>query len=362
QAKEAATPAAPAANVAPGSSVTSSDAKPPAPANAPAPSSALHDDEKATFSASAREQDKLARSLKKDVPLPPPPEQRGEKRLYLKGAAGGTAQGDRDKFPDRQYDKDAADALAKLDSVQNKAGVFGGVAGANVPGAGAASVHDGKAQSQENQVSQQNEELQQTQSSQQNQGFDQLGPNAATRKPAETSTAPSPSRVPAQTETVTGVPSASTTATEVAPSNKTKPVPHAPAPARTYVRPDIAGAQAASTLRWTISAAGTVQKSTDGAHWQDVAIADGATFRVLAVAGSNVWAGGSALYRSSDMGEQWERVNVGKNKHALRGEIVRIELPAGSSNEVTTSAPPIILTTSAGQMWVSTDDGRTWRA
>src|SRR5581483_12358462 len=158
QAKEAATPAAPAANVAPGSSVTSSDAKPPAPANAPAPSSALHDDEKATFSASAREQDKLARSLKKDVPLPPPPEQRGEKRLYLKGAAGGTAQGDRDKFPDRQYDKDAADALAKLDSVQNKAGVFGGVAGANVPGAGAASVHDGKAQSQENQVSQQNEE------------------------------------------------------------------------------------------------------------------------------------------------------------------------------------------------------------
>ncbi|MBV9608893.1 MAG: hypothetical protein JO187_05000, partial [Acidobacteria bacterium] len=117
-------------------------------------------------------------------------------------------------------------------------------------------------------------------------------------------------------------------------------------------RPGVAGAPVNSTIRWTISPAGAVQCSTDnGAHWQDISIAEGKTFRTLAASGSEVWAGGSALYHSSDFGADWAPVNVGNKQQAMEGEITRIQLPSETRVEVTTSA---------GQNWTSGDGGRTW--
>jgi len=343
-------------------SATASQSATAPPANAPAPRSSVQDDKLASRAA-VQEEDKLAQSLRKDVPLPPPPEQRGEKKLYLKGAVGGIAAGDRDKFQDRQNDKEAAGALAKLGSVQNKAGVFGGAAGKNVAVPGPSSVADERTQSQQNQVAQQNGGVQQAQSSQQNESFDQLESNPAATKQAEASGAPAAQGSPArETVTVTAAaPTTSTTTAEIAPTNKVKRAPKAPQPTSTYIRPDVSGVPVNSTLRWTISAAATVQKSTDnGAHWQDVPVADGVSFRTLAVAGTNLWAGGSALYHSSDMGEHWERVKVGKKHDAIQGEIIGIELPSDATNAVMTSAPRITITTTTGQKWVSSDGGRSW--
>ncbi len=108
--------------------------------------------------------------------------------------------------------------------------------------------------------------------------------------------------------------------------------------------------------RWSISDSGALQRSFDGGRsWKEVAVAEGVTFRAVAVVVVNdVWAGGSggALFHSTDGGEHWARVRVQVNDRTPSGDIVRIEF-ADIQNGV--------VATSTGETWTTSDAGLTWR-
>lgn len=107
--------------------------------------------------------------------------------------------------------------------------------------------------------------------------------------------------------------------------------------------------------RWSISGAGTLQRSFDGGRsWNQVAVADGVTFRAVSVAGHDVWVGGSrgALFHSADGGEHWSQVRVQTNDRALSGDIVSIEFPDAANG---------VVSTSTGETWRTLDAGASWR-
>jgi len=76
-------------------------------------------------------------------------------------------------------------------------------------------------------------------------------------------------------------------------------------------------------------------------------------FRAVAANGSEVWAGGSAamLYHSSDSGAQWTRVLPSSSGAALTGDITSIEFSDLKHGRIVTSA---------GELWITADDGQTW--
>jgi hypothetical protein len=143
-----------------------------------------------------------------------------------------------------------------------------------------------------------------------------------------------------------------------------------------------------SAPRWTISATGGLQRSFDqGRTWQDVAInavprasssmsfggpmrppstaaspaepvpagqpAPAPVFRALAANGVEVWAGGSAgaLYHSVDGGDHWNHVVPTSAGTVLVSDIVGLEFPDVQHGKITTSA---------AEVWTTSDDGRTW--
>jgi hypothetical protein len=77
-------------------------------------------------------------------------------------------------------------------------------------------------------------------------------------------------------------------------------------------------------------------------------------FRAVATLGTEVWAGGSAamLYHSVDSGTHWARVLPSSSGAMLTGDITGIEFYDVQHGRVTTSA---------GEIWITADDGRTWR-
>jgi hypothetical protein len=124
---------------------------------------------------------------------------------------------------------------------------------------------------------------------------------------------------------------------------------------RVSSRQELMKKRAPVSAQWSISPTGKVQRSEDGRKtWEDVQIADGVTFRVIAAAGRDVWAGGAsgALYHSIDGGLTWNRVKVRTVDNQVTEAIVGIEL-----------RPPlgVNVTVASGQQWVSEDGGRQWR-
>jgi len=149
------------------------------------------------------------------------------------------------------------------------------------------------------------------------------------------------------------------------------------------------GASASDGLlpRWTINAAGALQRSFDqGNSWQTVDVnanpaAAGAnfaavvstpraklkdsdktlkrdaaapTFRAVAATGSDVWAGGSAgaLYHSTDAGNHWTCVVPASAGAILTGDIVSLEFADLQHGRVSTSTP---------EVWITNDGGQTWQ-
>ncbi len=87
--------------------------------------------------------------------------------------------------------------------------------------------------------------------------------------------------------------------------------------------------------RWSVSDSGALQRSFDsGRSWKEVAVAEGVSFRSVAVVVvSDVWAGGSggALFHSADGGEHWARVRVQVNDRTPnRPAPVRRRVSSGS--------------------------------
>jgi hypothetical protein len=148
--------------------------------------------------------------------------------------------------------------------------------------------------------------------------------------------------------------------------------------------------------RWTISAIGGLQRSLDqGKTWQavdvntkpgyfldadssatSVQIADKAsqakvpknkdsgkvakqetgalTFRAVAAAGSDVWAGGAggALYHSADAGNNWARIVPASAGTTLTGDILSIDFPDPRHGKISTST---------SEVWITGDGGQTWQ-
>lgn len=166
-------------------------------------------------------------------------------------------------------------------------------------------------------------------------------------------------------------------------------------------KPAAAGAQlhGAMTLvalvpRWTINSAGGLQRSFDrGKTWQDVDVAANAApaaefkmaaraktapvqptpaqptddekktlrlsappplFRAVTAIGSDVWAGGSsgALYHSFDAGNHWNRVMPAFAGSTLTADVVGLEFSDAQHGRVTTST---------GEVWMTSDNGLTWQ-
>src|ERR1700677_789443 len=150
---------------------------------------------------------------------------------------------------------------------------------------------------------------------------------------------------------------------------------------------NVAAAKSASGTRriprWSISADGALQRSLDdGKTWLDVNVnselPSGASkmavtaepenrkkkveaqpspspvFRAVSAQGAEVWAGGSAamLYHSADYGAHWTRVLPFSSGAALTGDITSVEFSDPQHGRVLTSA---------GEVWITADDGQSWR-
>jgi hypothetical protein len=78
------------------------------------------------------------------------------------------------------------------------------------------------------------------------------------------------------------------------------------------------------------------------------------TFRAIAAAGSEVWAGGNAgaLFHSADSGSHWTRVAPAVGGIILTGDIIRVDFPDAQHGSVSTST---------SEVWHTSDDGQTWQ-
>ena len=104
---------------------------------------------------------------------------------------------------------------------------------------------------------------------------------------------------------------------------------------------------------WRISADGHLERALPGSAWTRVLVDQPVTFRVVAIVGSSVWAGGSggALFHSSDRGESWNRVGLSANGHAERSAVVSIHFDNAMQGS---------LSTASGATWVTSDGGQNW--
>jgi photosynthesis system II assembly factor YCF48-like protein len=107
--------------------------------------------------------------------------------------------------------------------------------------------------------------------------------------------------------------------------------------------------------RWTISSDGQLQHSVDsGKTWQAVVVAENATFRALSANGPDLWVGGASglLYHSTDAGARWTQVKPAAADATLTADIAAIEFIDVRQGKITTST---------GEVWITTDGGQTWR-
>ncbi len=108
------------------------------------------------------------------------------------------------------------------------------------------------------------------------------------------------------------------------------------------------------SVRWSISDTGKVERSADGGTtWEELHVNDSVVFRVVTVAGSEVWAGGArgALYHSVDGGEHWARVYLSPDRGGPEDTIMGIDFPDPFHGRVTTAAD---------ERWITSDGGRHW--
>jgi photosystem II stability/assembly factor-like uncharacterized protein len=102
---------------------------------------------------------------------------------------------------------------------------------------------------------------------------------------------------------------------------------------------------------WSVSSTGNVRRSTDGGKtFEEVHVAQGVKFEVVAARGLDVWAGGAggALFHSANGGTTWTRLGVDGNTETIVGIQVR-------------DALHLTITLATGEQWTTEDGGQHWR-
>jgi photosystem II stability/assembly factor-like uncharacterized protein len=76
-------------------------------------------------------------------------------------------------------------------------------------------------------------------------------------------------------------------------------------------------------------------------------------FRAVAAIGPEVWAGGAngLLYHSADSGTRWTKISPSTSDPALTGDITGIQFSDAQHGAITTSS---------GEVWTTSDNGRSW--
>jgi len=105
--------------------------------------------------------------------------------------------------------------------------------------------------------------------------------------------------------------------------------------------------------RWRITADGHLDRSLAGSAWTRVLAEQPVSFRVVAVTGNDVWAGGNngALFHSVDGGEHWAQVALSAEGHSETGAVVSIHFDTISQGSVHTET---------GSTWTTSDRGQSW--
>lgn len=105
--------------------------------------------------------------------------------------------------------------------------------------------------------------------------------------------------------------------------------------------------------RWRITDDGHLERSMKAGEWTRVLSDEAASFRVVAVIGAQVWAGGSrgALFHSSDGGAGWTEVSLTQNGQTESSTLDSIRFDTELQGTVTTDS---------GATWKTIDGGKTW--
>jgi hypothetical protein len=143
----------------------------------------------------------------------------------------------------------------------------------------------------------------------------------------------------------------------------------APAAAKAMIRMRQAAAMPLSrdairNASWAITA-GVLQRSLDsGQTWQNALHADHPLlcYANLANLNEELWAGGEKgeLFRSTDSGLTWMRVQPSVSGQQLSGDVTHIEVRVVGAQPNSSAAKEIVVTTSNNEAWSSLDSGITW--
>jgi len=108
----------------------------------------------------------------------------------------------------------------------------------------------------------------------------------------------------------------------------------------------------ATRPRFRISDEGRIERSVQASVWMPVAIASGIRFRVISVAGSDVWAGGDhlRLFHSADNGVTWDEVHLPATADRTHA-IVHIRIDDAQHLTVEDDSGTSFSTTDAGVTW-----------
>lgn len=159
----------------------------------------------------------------------------------------------------------------------------------------------------------------------------------------------------AQNEAVMAIPSAPASARPYAPLEAGAAKKQAVVTAAPNGAPVMLSRATSLTLpRWRVSAAGAVERSTDGNTWEKVEIDPAVTFRAMSSNAGDLWASGTggALFHSVDAGRSWSRVKVGDDAMSVSETITGVDFPSTRNG---------VVTTQSGAVWTTQDGGRTWQ-
>ncbi len=105
--------------------------------------------------------------------------------------------------------------------------------------------------------------------------------------------------------------------------------------------------------QFRISSAGQLERSTQTGIWVPIPVGQGIRFRVVAISGADVWAGGDhlRLFHSVDGGATWTEVQLPSDADRTHAIVhIRVDTPQKFTVE-----------DDAGSTWSSIDGGSTWR-